>query len=99
MSRASLRVSSTCALLHHFKSKHAALKPELQLNGEMSHKEVFFKLVSAEASGDVGFVAIEVKVRKIVAFCKGGGGYITKCQSLRTFKVNPSHNALILLRL
>jgi len=56
-------------------------------------------LVSAEASGDVGFVAIEVKVRKIVAFCKGGGGYITKCQSLRTFKVNPSHNALILLRL
>ena len=81
LSGASLRGSSTCGLLRHFKSKHAVLKPELQLKCEMSHKKISFKLVSVEASGGVGFVAIEVKVRKIVAFCKGGGGYITKCQS------------------
>tara|TARA_B110000908_G_scaffold107553_1_gene126371 strand:+ start:2343 stop:2486 length:144 start_codon:yes stop_codon:yes gene_type:complete len=47
----------------------------------MSHKEISFLLVSVEASGGVGFVAVEVKVRRIVAFCIGGRGYIKKYQS------------------
>jgi hypothetical protein len=81
LSSASLLVSSTCELLHHFKSKHAVLKPELQLKCEMSHKEISLMLVSVEASGGVGFVAVEVKVRRIVAFCIGGRGYIKKYQS------------------
>jgi hypothetical protein len=62
LSRTSLRVSSTCELLCHFKSKHSVPKPELQLKSEMSHKEIYFKLVSVEASRDVAFVAIEVEV-------------------------------------
>ena len=81
LSGASLRGSSTCGLLRHFKSEHAVLKPELQLKCEMSHKKISFKLVSVEASGGVGFVAVEVKVREIVAFCIGGRGYIKKYQS------------------
>ena len=64
LSGASLRGSSTCGLLRHFKSKHAVLKPELQLKCEMSHKKISFKLVSVEASGGVGFVAIEIKIQK-----------------------------------
>jgi hypothetical protein len=36
--------------------------------------------VSIEASGGVGFVAIEIIVRT-VAFWIGGRGYIKKCQS------------------
>ena len=64
LSGASLRGSSTCGLLRHFKSKHAVLKPELLLKCEMSHKKISFKLVSVEASGGVGFVGIEVKSQK-----------------------------------
>ena len=37
--------------------------------------------VSVKAYGGVGFVAVEVKVRPIVAFCIGGRGYIKKYQS------------------
>tara|TARA_B100000497_G_C7612950_1_gene368078 strand:+ start:638 stop:784 length:147 start_codon:yes stop_codon:yes gene_type:complete len=37
--------------------------------------------VSTEASGGIGFVAIEIIVRKIVAFYIGGRGYIKECQS------------------
>ena len=61
---ASLRSSSTCGLLRHFKSKHAVLKPELLLKCEMSYKKISFKLVSVEASGGVGFEGIEVKSQK-----------------------------------
>lgn len=61
---ASLRSSSTCGLLRHFKSKHAVLKPELLLKCEMSYKKISFKLVSVEASGGVGFEGIEVKRQK-----------------------------------
>ena len=64
LSGASLRGSSACGLLRHFKSKHAVLKPELQLKCEKSHEKISFKLVSVEASGGVGFVAIEVKIQK-----------------------------------
>ena len=38
-------------------------------------------LASVEAYGGVRFVAVEVEVRTIVAFCIGGRGYIKKYQS------------------
>ena len=35
-------------------------------------------LASVEAYGGIGFVAVEVEVRPIVAFCIDGRGYIKK---------------------
>jgi hypothetical protein len=58
------------------KSKHAVLKLELHVICKRSQEELTFKFVSVEASGGVGFVATEVKVRRIVANCLKGRGYI-----------------------